>query len=156
MKSVAGHDTEKAAAVDPIKLHPTTDNSINCNGEDDRPHPVTSEGKIGYWGVKVEAIWGVEARGITRVMTHEKNVPRRLHDYFHMFSLWLSINLRVVNFIIGRLGPLVYDLSWVDCVCIVIFRMRLHCVELRTWLPLGRKVVTGPCYGFSYVIICVS
>ncbi|KAH8812469.1 permease for cytosine/purines, uracil, thiamine, allantoin-domain-containing protein [Xylogone sp. PMI_703] len=63
----------------------------------------------------------MEARGITRVLTHEKNVPRPLHDYFHMFALWFSINLQAINIIIGILGPLVYGLGWVDCVCIVIF-----------------------------------
>jgi hypothetical protein len=56
------------------------------------------------WGLKMEAIWGIEARGITRVMDDKKNVARPLHDYFHMFSLWFSINLQAVNIIIGLLG----------------------------------------------------
>jgi purine-cytosine permease-like protein len=127
MESVAEHDIEKGVVVNPTEVDATADNATDRDGkhsslddEDDGPRP-TSEGKLGYWGVKMEAIWGVEARGITRVMTNEKNVPRPLHDYFHMFSLWFSINLQAVNIIIGLLGPLVYGLGWVDCVCIVIF-----------------------------------
>lgn len=121
------HDIEKGVA-NPSEVHATADNSTDRDGkhssldnEDDGPRPLASEGKLGYWGIKMADIWGVEARGITRVMTHEKNVPRPLHDYFHMFSLWFSINLQAVNIIIGLLGPLVYGLGWKDCVCIVIF-----------------------------------
>ena len=128
MESAAEHDIEKGVAVNPTEVHATVDKPIDRDGKhgsldhgDDSPRPPTSEGKLGYWGVKMEDIWGVEARGITRVMTNEKNVPRPLHDYFHMFSLWFSINLQAVNIIIGLLGPLVYSLGWVDCVCIVIF-----------------------------------
>jgi hypothetical protein len=121
MESATEHDIEKGVIVGPTEVHATADNSTDRDGEDDGLRPATSEGKLGYWGIKMEAIWGVEARGIRRVMTHEKNVPRPLHDYFHMFSLWFSINLQAVNIIIGLLGPLVYDLGWVDCVCIVIF-----------------------------------
>jgi hypothetical protein len=121
MESATEHDIEKGVIVDPTEVHATADNSTDRDGEDDGFRPATSEGKLGYWGIKMEAIWGVEARGIKRVMTHDKNVPRPLHDYFHMFSLWFSINLQAVNVIIGLLGPLVYDLGWVDCVCIVIF-----------------------------------
>jgi len=125
MDSAAEHDMEKGVATE---VHATADSSTDRNGkhssldhEDDGPRPLTSVGKLGYWGIKMEDIWGVEARGITRVMTNEKNVPRPLHDYFHMFSLWFSINLQAVNIIIGLLGPLVYGLGWVDCICIVIF-----------------------------------
>lgn len=38
-----------------------------------------------------------------------------------MLVLWFGINLGVINIITGFLGPLVFQLGWVDCVCIVIF-----------------------------------
>jgi hypothetical protein len=121
MESATEHNIEKGVVVDPNDVHATADNSTDHDGGDDGLRAATSEGKLGYWGIKMEAIWGVETRGIKRVMTHEKNMPRPLHDYFHMFSLWFSINSQAVNIIIGLLGLLVYDLGWVDCVCIVIF-----------------------------------
>jgi hypothetical protein len=104
MESAADLDIEKEVAVEPTEVHANTDNSTDRDVEGERPHPATSVGKLGYWGLEMEAIWGVEARGITRVMDHEKNVARPLHDYFHMFSLWFSINLQAVNIIIGLLG----------------------------------------------------
>lgn len=87
--------------------------------------PLSSNGKLARWGLKLEDIWRVEARGITRVADSEKNVPHPLHDYFHMFSLWFSINLQAVSIILGFLGPLAFGLGWVDCVCIVVFATAL-------------------------------
>jgi hypothetical protein len=151
MESAAGLDIEKEVAVEPTEVHANTDNSTDRDVEGERPHPATSVGKLGYWGLKMEAIWGVEARGITRVMDHEKNVARPLHDYFHMFSLWFSINLQAVNIIIGLLGPLVYGLGWVDCVCIVIFADTLASygvTYLATFRPASgnRTMVCFPIY----------
>lgn len=39
--------------------------------------------------------------------------------------LWFSINLVANNIIAGLLGPLVFQLGWVDSVCIVIFAIAL-------------------------------
>ena len=41
--------------------------------------------------------------------------------YLQMFTLWFSINVVVNNLAVGFLGPLVFNLGWVDCVCLVIF-----------------------------------
>ena len=38
-----------------------------------------------------------------------------------MFLLWFSINLVSLNIITGLLGPLLFELGWVDSVCIVVF-----------------------------------
>ena len=129
------HDIEKGLAVNPTELHATDFNAANQtpphkNGkhsslDHEQKHfgarPLVLEEKQGYWGIRLEQILGVETRGITRVLTHEKNASQPLHDYFQMFSLWFSINLQAVNIIIGLLGPLVFGLGWVDCVCIVVF-----------------------------------
>ena len=132
MDTVADHDIEKGVVVSPIEF--PADNTTNgdrdgkhssLDHEDQSSRSLFPEGKLGYWGLKMEQIWGVEARGIKRVTDDEKHVPRPLHDYFHMFSLWFSINLQAVNIIIGLLGPLVYGLGWVDCVCIVVFASAL-------------------------------
>ena len=41
--------------------------------------------------------------------------------YLQMFTLWFSINVVVNNLAVGFLGPLVFQLGWVDCVCLVLF-----------------------------------
>ena len=121
MESAAENDIEKGVAVNPTEINATVEGSISLDHEGAGRGIPTSKGRLGYWSVKFQDIWGVEARGITRVSTNEKSVPRPLHDYFHMFSLWFSINLQAMNIIVGLLGPLVYGLGWADCVCIVIF-----------------------------------
>jgi hypothetical protein len=159
MEPATDFDIEKGVAVEPTEVHASTDNSTDRGVESERAHPATAEGKLGYWGLKMEAIWGVEARGITRVMDHEKNVARPLHDYLHMFSLWFSINLQAVNIIIGLLGPLVYGLGWMDCVCIVIFGNALASsgvAYLATFGPASgnRTMVCFPiCHCFCKLIL---
>ncbi len=84
------------------------------------PTPVLFKGRLARWNAKVEGLAGLEARGITRVLPEEKH-GGGLMGYLQMFALWFSINLVATNLIVGFLGPLVFNLGWVDCVCIVIF-----------------------------------
>lgn len=53
-------------------------------------------------------------------------LPEEKHDgasmgYLQMFTMWFSMNVVVNNLAVGLLGPLIFDLGWVDCVCVVIF-----------------------------------
>ena len=82
--------------------------------------PIGFTSKLAYWNAKVESLGGLEARGITRVLPEEKH-SGGLNHYLQMFALWFSINVVATNIITGLLGPLVFQLGWVDCVCIVIF-----------------------------------
>ena len=84
------------------------------------PTPVLLEGKFAKWNAKVEGLAGLEARGITRVLPEEQHGGGS-HGYLQMLTLWFSINLVATNIITGLLGPLIFQLGWVDCVCIVIF-----------------------------------
>ena len=68
----------------------------------------------------VEGLAGLEARGITRVLPEEKHGVD-LAGYIQMFALWFGMNLSVIFLVTGLLGPLVFQLGWVDCVCLVIF-----------------------------------
>ncbi|KAA8566973.1 hypothetical protein EYC84_010068 [Monilinia fructicola] len=126
-----------------IRTQATFDSRIDRDGksvldvEHENDQLPSSEGGLSKWSVKLEKIWGVEARGITRVADNERNVARPLHDYFHMFSLWFSINLQAMNIIVGLLGPLVYGLGWVDCVCIVIFANALASSSIAYMATFG-------------------
>lgn len=83
------------------------------------PTPIL-KGRLARWNAEVESLAGLEARGITRVLPEEKHGCGR-RGYLQMLALWFGINLGVINIITGFLGPLVFQLGWVDCVCIVIF-----------------------------------
>ena len=82
--------------------------------------PLVLEGRLAHWNAKVEGFAGLEARGITRVLPEERHTGGK-QAYLQMFALWFSINLVAANIVTGLLGPLVFQLGWVDSVCIVIF-----------------------------------
>lgn len=78
------------------------------------------KGSFARWNAKVEGLAGLEARGITRVLPEEKH-NGGLRGYLQMALLWFSMNLAATNIITGLLGPLLFQLGWVDSICIVIF-----------------------------------
>ncbi|KAL9628768.1 MAG: hypothetical protein Q9164_007151, partial [Protoblastenia rupestris] len=124
------NDVEKWAESKPTEINVTSDNSPDAtnasssnsyhNQYDIPPEPVLLKGKLAIWNAKVEGFSGLEARGITRVLPEEKHGGGR-KGYLQMLALWFSINLVATNIITGLLGPLIFQLGWVDCVCIAIF-----------------------------------
>ena len=94
--------------------------SCDSSKQNHIPPTPTLTGRLASWNARVESLAGLEARGITRVLPEEKHGGGR-SGYLQMLALWLSINLVANNIITGLLGPLVFDLGWVDSVCIVIF-----------------------------------
>lgn len=104
-------------------LHDPTDNFSSLNPGNRHgipPAPLLLQSRLVYWNAKVEGLAGLEARGITRVLPEERHAGGK-QGYLQMFALWSSINLGATNIVTGLLGPLVFQLGWVDCVCIVIF-----------------------------------
>ncbi|KAI4165382.1 MAG: hypothetical protein LQ342_000790 [Letrouitia transgressa] len=95
--------------------------SLDASDRHNFPHAlVFLSAKLAQWNIRVESLSGLEARGVTRVLPEEKH-DGRAQGYLQMFLLWFSINLGATNIITGLLGPLLFSLGWVDCVCIVIF-----------------------------------
>ena len=109
-------NTGSDAFSDPTNIASSFDSSTH---HDIPPTPLL-KGPLANWNAKVESLAGLEARGITRVLPEEKHAGGR-RDYLQMLALWFSINLVATNIITGLLGPLVFQLGWVDSVCIVIF-----------------------------------
>lgn len=68
----------------------------------------------------MEGLAGLEARGIIRVLTEEKYDGGK-RGFLQMLALWFTMNFLATSITTGLLGPLVFQLGWVDCVCIVIF-----------------------------------
>lgn len=82
--------------------------------------PSALQQTLSRWNERVEGLAGLEVRGIARVLPEEKHHDGRA-GYVQMFALWFGMNLTVIFMVSGLLGPLVFQLGWVDCVCIVIF-----------------------------------
>ena len=119
----------KLSETDSDTFHDTTvtSSSSPANHEhENHPSPVLLKGRLANWNAKVEGLAGLEARGITRVLSAEKHDGSQ-HGYFQMFALWTSINLVAINIVTGLLGPIVFELGWVDSVCIVIFANAASC-----------------------------
>ena len=128
-------DVEKRGElVDSVNV--TTSSSLTSEGHDIPPTPQVLRGRFARWNDKVEGLAGLEARGITRVLPDEKHGGGLL-GYVQMFMLWFSIDVVVLNMIVGLLGPLVFSLGWVDCVCIVIFANALSCCGAAYTATLG-------------------
>lgn len=126
-------DLEKWGDLKPKPVHTATSTSSNVVAEDNVTSSLDSldrhsfprtlallSAKLAKWNVRVESLSGLEARGVTRVLPEEKH-DGRAQGYLQMLLLWFSINLGATNITTGLLGPLLFSLGWVDCVCIVIF-----------------------------------
>ena len=152
------HDIEKQGEAkyeesDITSNSPSSDPSYQ---HDIPPTPVL-KGRLAQWNARVESLAGLEARGIKRVLPEEKKHECGRRGYLHMFGLWFGINLVVMSIITGFLGPLVYQLGWVDCVCIVIFANALTCcgpAYISTFGPQSgnRTMVRDPLAFFDGLI----
>jgi hypothetical protein len=63
---------------------------------------------------RLEAIVGIEARGIERVPESERERKYAAKDYLYMAMIWFSANCTANNMTVGILGPIAYGLGFVD------------------------------------------
>ena len=84
------------------------------------PMPVPVPGRLARWNTRIEGLAGLEARGIARVPPEERHSGSFL-GYAQMAMLWFSANVTANNLAIGLLGPLVFDLGFVDSVMMATF-----------------------------------
>lgn len=115
-------DIEKQGEVRCVESDTTTNTPPSrSSSQHDIPPPPVLKGHLAKWNAKVESLIGLETRGIKRVLPEERTGCGR-REYLHMFELWFGLNMvPALSLITGLLGPLVYQLGWVDCVCISIF-----------------------------------
>jgi hypothetical protein len=76
------------------------------------------------WNEKIESLAGLEARGITRVLPSERHEASLLGD-FQMAFLWFSANITANNLAVGFLGPLLFELGFVDSALCAVFGILL-------------------------------
>ena len=144
---MTGGDIEKQGEVKCVESDITANSpSSDPSYQYDIPIAPVLKGRLAKWNAKVESLAGLEARGIKRVLPEEKHECGR-RGYLHMFELWFGINLVVMSIITGLMGPLVYQLGWVDSVCIVIFANALSCCApgfMSTFGPQsGNRTMVG-------------
>lgn len=69
--------------------------------------------RIARWNKKIENLAGLEARGIARVPPEERHQGSAL-GYAQMATIWFSANVTANNLVVGLLGPLIFDLGFID------------------------------------------
>ena len=101
--------------------HETTvvDDSSRSNGSRDVLRSYHSP-ILARWKRRIESLKGLEARGISRVLPHERKAPSA-KGYVQILLLWYGANITANNMVVGFLGPLLFNLGFLDCALIVVF-----------------------------------
>lgn len=76
--------------------------------------------KLSRWNRTIQSLKGLEARGISRVPSTEREAPS-LAGLVQMAIMWYSANITANNLAVGLLGPLLFDLGFLDSAFIVVF-----------------------------------
>jgi len=143
MDTIQPHDTEKGG--------PALVPQAEAAAENSRP-AVAPPGflpKLRYHIRNFEFLlvkYNLEARGIQRVMPHERQSIREL-GYTQIGLLWFSINLAANNITLGMLGPVVFGLSFTDCALLSVFGMLVGC------LPVAYVAAFGPRSGHRAMVL---
>ena len=114
-------DPEKGLEADAVNIPPQSPSSSTTNG-DSNPLSVALPlpKAITKWNSWIESLRGLEARGITRVLPEERKQPSQW-DYVQMSILWFSANITANNLAAGLLGPLLFQLGFLDSALIATF-----------------------------------
>ena len=98
------------------------------------------------WNNRIERLAGLEARGIARVMPDERHKATTF-GYVQMAVLWFSVNITANNLILGLLGPLVFQLSFLDAALCSVFGAMLGSVPtayMSIWgAQSGHRTMVG-------------
>ena len=114
--------TDLEKMIEPAVISPESTSPERRTHSFEQPlvSPVPVPSRLARWNSKIEGLAGLEARGIARVPPEERQQGSIL-GYAQMAMLWFSTNVTANNLAIGLLGPLVFDLGFVDCVMMATF-----------------------------------
>lgn len=103
--------------------------------------------KLSRWNRTVQSLSGLEARGISRVQPTEREVPT-LAALVQMALMWYSANITLNNLAVGFLGPLLFELGFLDSALIVVFACFLGSIGpayMAIWGPQsGNRTMVYP------------
>ena len=87
--------------------------SSSTSDKEEAPLPIPVPSKLRQLNDKIEGLAGLEARGIRRVLPEERHGNSPL-GYAQMAIVWFSANVSANNLAAGFLGPLTFQLGFVD------------------------------------------
>ena len=169
-KSIGAPGSANSASPDPEKglpYEPVIVSSSSITAPASSPLPkINLPRTVQNWNEKIESLAGLEARGITRVLPNERHASSLLTD-FQMAFLWFSANLTANNLAVGFLGPLLFQLGFVDSALCSVFGAFLGCLMtayMSTWgSQSGNRTMVGDydsvpyqCYSRGETANCVK
>lgn len=111
--------SNKLRPADLEKSGATTDVLTGSNLDEKTTH-ISVPTKFQRWNARVEGLAGLEARGIVRVLPEERQAPSNL-GYAQMAMVWFGANVVANNLAVGMLGPLLFNLGFVDSAMMATF-----------------------------------
>ena len=148
-------DAEKALKLDKEAALDTSSNESSCTA-DPLAASTTYSGRFGSHVKRIEQFllkYNVEARGVQRVETKDTHATTWV-DYLQALSLWVSVNLAIVNITLGMLGPAVYGLGFRDASLCAAFGSLLGSLPvayIATWGPIsGCRTMIFTRYTFGW------
>ena len=126
----------------------------------DSSHSSRSTNILVRWHAKIESLAAFEARGIARVPPDERHKASTF-GLVQMALLWFSANLTANNLTLAMLGPLVYQLSFLDsalcaiCGCVI---GSAGAAYMGTWGPGSgnRTLVSETIYNWARDVLSAS
>jgi hypothetical protein len=104
--------------------------------EKSTPH-VSVRSRLRQWNTQIESLSAFEQGGITRIPPDQRHAPS-LAAYIQMLLLWLSANVSINNLAVGFLGPLLFNLGFLDASLCAVFGAALGAVStayMSIWGP---------------------
>ena len=108
-------DIEKSAGLD-VSSRTTSAENVS----EPIAAPIVVPPKLSKWNQRIENLAGLEARGITRVLPEERH-EASVFGYIQMALLWFSANVSANNLAVGMLGPLLFNLGFLDSAMCSVF-----------------------------------
>lgn len=108
--------------------------------------PVPRWRKISHRFYRYLLSWNLESRGIERVEAHERHSLQTL-GFTQVGVVWFSMNLAANNITLGMLGPVIFQLGFLDAVLLSVFGM------LIGNLPVGYQAMLGPRSGNRTLVV---
>jgi hypothetical protein len=135
--------------ADPVENRPSEDNGAIHPDDDTQGRNSHVPSRLAGYMKRFEkqlVEYNIEARGIQRVDERERHALTWV-TYLQVFLLWVSINLAANNITLGMLGPVVYELSFLDSALCSVFGAvvgSLAAAWSATWGPIsGNRTLVG-------------
>ncbi|KAL8940589.1 MAG: hypothetical protein Q9216_002734 [Gyalolechia sp. 2 TL-2023] len=112
--------------------------------------PIHVPVKLSRWNRTIQSVSGLEARGISRVRPDEREAPS-LAAFVQMAIMWYSANITLNNLAVGFLGPLLFELGFLDSALIVVARYFMGYWPAKLTTVLNLIIMVG--YGTISCII---